>query len=147
MARTDFNLGNEVQLDLVLSTGEFIDLGGLTDFEAEPVTGVQTSKPLTEGGRTIRRTIYDGWKGSFKFDRQSNAMDTLHQRLEQNYLDGNSELYFQITQTIRNPKTGAVNQYQFEEVCVYMKDGGKFRADEKVSQSMEFMASRRMQLV
>jgi hypothetical protein len=147
MPRADFNLGNEVSIDLVGPNGLLIDLGGLVEFRRDPVTKMEQSAPLTDAGRTINRTIPQGWEGSFKFDRQSNAMDTIQQQMETNYFAGGRQIYFNITETLRDPKTGAMNQYQYEECCVWMKGGGDFKSDSKVTQTMEFKASRRTQLL
>jgi hypothetical protein len=146
MALNDFNLGNEAQLDLVEASGTLIDIGGLCEFEARQESDAVHTKPLANGGKRITRTIYNGWTGSFKFDRMTAKIDALAQRLEQNYLDGNPEIYFQIMQTIRDPQTGQVNQYQYEQVSLALDEGGSFRADEKVSQTIKFFAARRLQL-
>lgn len=142
-----FNLGQEVQIDLIMSNGVVVDLGGLVEFQAEPMNNVVRSKQLTRGGKVSRRVTHDGWKGSFKFDRNSDAMDIIQNLAEQSYFSGRPDVLFQITQTVPTPKTGTVRQYLFRQCVVFMKDGGSYKADDKVMQTMEFEAEDRIQIV
>lgn len=146
MARSDFNLGNEALVDLVTPDGRLIDLTGLVEFSVKPLADFVESKPITNGGRTLRRTVYHGFEGSLKFDRQSNAADILHNILESNYFNGGRENYFTLQHTIRDPKSNAINQFQYEECVVMMDDAGTHKADEKVSQEIKFRAARRVQV-
>lgn len=141
-----FNLGQEVSLDLIGPNGQIIDLGGLVEFHAEPMNNVVRSKQLTRGGKISRRVTYDGWKGSFKFDRNSEALDLIQNLAEQNYFAGTQDVLFQITQTLPTPKTGEVVQYLYRQAVVFMKDAGSFKADDKVMQTMEFEAEDRIKL-
>ncbi len=142
-----FNLGQEVSIDLIGPNGQIIDLGGLIEFTAEPINNVVSSKQLTRGGRVSRRVTHDGWKGSFKFDRNSDAMDVIQNLAEANYFAGQPDTLFRITQTVPTPKSDVVRQYLFNNCVVYMKDGGTIKADDKVMQTMEFMAESRVQIV
>ena len=142
MAQVAFNIGKEQTVVLTHPNLGPMVFALLTGFESRPRTTSATSTPITNNGESVHRTIYQGWEGSFEMDRTDNLVDAVIDYLESRYYAGEQESYFLITQTIRNPD-GTVSDYRYRNVVLTPDTPGTWRGDEKVSQRITFMASRR----
>lgn len=145
MGVSGFNIGKDLSLDLVHPTQGVIPIALITSFNARALKTRLTSKPITNGGRTVNRVTYQGWEGTCELDRTDGVIDILTNLLETNYFAGLPETYFMITETIRNPD-GSVDQFRYTNVVFEPDDMGTFRGEEKVSQRFMFVASQRVKV-
>lgn len=88
----------------------------------------------------------NGWKGTFDFDRTSQAIDIYFANFEADYYAGGNPVNGTITQTIAEAD-GSVTQFLFEGVAMKISQSGMWKAAEKVSQRIEWNASTRVRIL
>ncbi len=145
MPVANFSIGHDVAVDITDPiTGKIVTFGAVTGFQAESQTKQITSEPLN--GPPQFAETFNGWKGQVDFDRTANDVDLFFQKLEDNYWNGVNTLLGVITETITE-KDGSLTQFKFEGVAFKLGDAGKWKAQEKVSLRVDWMASRRRRIV
>lgn len=87
-----------------------------------------------------------GWKGTFVFQRNSNAIDDYIVLQESQYYLGADQLPGTITQTVKG-NNGSLTQYQYTNVVLVLEDAGMYSGTDIVKQTLTFSASRRIQLI
>ena len=137
-----FNIGKEASVVIVHPDFGPITFGLLTSFSAKPMNTRLTSTPITNGGKSIHRVVPTGWEGSFEIDRSDGVVDAIFQLLEDNYYGGKSETYVLIAEVITNPD-GSIDEYRFKNCVLVPSEHGTFKADEKVTQRFDFIATNR----
>jgi hypothetical protein len=125
-----------------LPTGASLRLDKVTSWTAKQVTSDQKIKGLD--GITDHLRFFDGWSGSFKLERRAADIDRYFAQAEANFYNGEDDPPAVLQQTIREPD-GTVSQYRFERILLTYDDAGDWAGDKSVSQSVSFMASRRIQ--
>ncbi len=141
MPQQGYSIGRDVTLAVILPGGAALRLGKVTKFTAKQDTTDQRIKPLD--GSTDNLRFYDGWSGSFMLERRGPEMDNYFEQLERNYHAGADEPPATMQETIVEPD-GSVSQFRFERVLLKFDDPGEWSADKSVSQSVSFMAGRRI---
>ena len=136
-----FNIGRDARLDIILGDGSRLAPTILTSFTAKQVTVDLKSRPLND--RVQHQIIPDGWEGTFEFDRADSTLDDFFAQSEDAYYNGTNAADIYITQTIKDPNTGAISTYRFFGVVMKFDDIGKFTEDGKIEQKVAFMASGR----
>ena len=143
MPVNNFTVGKDVSLIVQTPTGQLNISNGITDFTADPVYSELKSKPLN--GVPVFALIPDGWKGSFKLDRLSPAVDQYFAALEAAYFNGANQIAGTIYETITEAD-GSLSQFRYTGVIIKLEKAGDYSGDKKVEQSISFMAGRRYQV-
>ncbi len=141
MSQQGFSIGRDVTLVVVLPTGLTLRLDKVTGWTAKQDTSDQKIKGLD--GSIDHLRWYEGWTGSFKIERRSSIIDDYFAQLEANYYADIDEPPAFIQQTIKEPN-GVVTQYRFEKVLLKYDDAGDWASDKSISQTVSFMASKRI---
>lgn len=137
-----FNIGKEAAIDFVHPAIGVLSFGLATSFETRPIRRRLQSIPITNNGEPVYREIFEGWEGTLEIDRTDSTMDALVQLLEDNYFSGRQETYLMITETITNPD-GTIDAYRYKNVVLEPESQGRWSGEEKVSQRMGWVCSRR----
>lgn len=141
MSQQGYSVGRDVTVVAILPDGTTLRFGIVTGFDAKQDTTDQRIKRITGDNDHLR--FYDGWSGSFKAERRGPELDTYFASLEANFYAGIDEPPCTIQQTIQEPD-GSISQYRFERVLLKYDDPGSWAGDKSVSQSVSFMAARRI---
>lgn len=136
---SQFNIGSDAVVTF-LSNGVPFGAMLLTTFQYKQLTTSLTSKPIN--GDPGYRENEEGWEGTAEFDRSVSTLDDFFVAKEQARFNGQQPPVMTITATINNTD-GTTSRYRFEGVAVKLEDGGKYVADEKVTQTMSWRAARR----
>jgi hypothetical protein len=144
----NFSVGRDVQAVAIAPNGTRIDLTGLTDFSYHPMYKKPRSEPLN--GPPIERYIPDGHQLKFTIDRTNSNNERLVSQIEQGWWAlGSSDpgtwaagtVYIYITET-----SGSTTTMQFSGVSLGMTQGGDYKTDTPIKQTIEGFAQR-MQVV
>lgn len=141
MAESDFNIGRDGVMTVLV---DGLPLGPgvkLVNFEAKQKTTQLQSKPLN--GPNSFREIPEGWEGTFDADRTGPALDDLFCTLEARAFAGNAPPQISIMQTIKE-LNGTTSRYRFTGCAIKFDDAGTYKSDDKVLQKVGFTASRRI---
>jgi hypothetical protein len=145
MANNSFSIGHDVSLDIVdIVTGKQVVFPLVTGFAPDPITKQITSEPLN--GPPLFAENPNGWKGTIDFDRTDSSIDIWFANREAAYYRGVSQFNVTITQTIQE-KDGSVTQFRYPNVALKLADAGKWKASDKVSMRIDWMASTRIQVL
>lgn len=133
-----FNVGRDSQLTIMGSAGP-MTFNIITDFDSKP----QYKKVQSEGldGVTRFRNLPAGHTGTFKLDRADSMATDYFAQQEANFFSGLAPDNVTITQTVTEAN-GAVSQYQWIGVTLALEDAGNWKGLDKVSQTINFSASR-----
>jgi hypothetical protein len=138
-----FNIGKDVSLSIVGPTGALESMGLLREFDRSPETTTLKSLPINMAGVPQLRTTYQGWRGTFTYDRKDGNLDLLCNILEANFYAGNPDPHFQIAETIRNPD-GSIDRFVYLDCSLALEGGGRWIQDQKVEQRLRFEAAQRV---
>lgn len=122
------------------ASNSIVDFPARTGFSAEPIYKNINSEPLN--GPPIFAEAPNGWKGTFDFDRTDPKIDIYFANFEAAYWAGGNPLDGSITQTIVE-KDGSVTQFVYTGVAMKLTQAGQWKAAEKVTMRVEWMASTR----
>ncbi len=84
-----------------------------------------------------------GWEGNFEMERTSSVIDNYFANVEQIYYSGQNVPTITITETITEAD-GSVSQYQYVGVVMTLEQAGDWKADEYVTQKVNFSAQQRI---
>jgi hypothetical protein len=143
MPVNQFTVGRDVSLVLNGPSGQ-VQLDGLTDFSAKPMTTTLKSKPL--GGKPIFGYIPDGWELSFKLDRLNPAVDKFWADFEASYYAGGNQIGGTVYETILE-SDGSISEYRYEGFVMKLDNPGDFSGDKKVEQTLSGLASIKVAVV
>lgn len=137
-----FNIGRDSQLTVQGATGP-LTFNIITEFDSKP----QYKKLESEGldGTKRFRNLPAGHTGSFKLDRADSSATDYFLQQEANFFSGLNPDSVIITQTITEA-TGVLSQYQFTGVTLALEDDGTWKGLDKIMQTINFSASRRIKL-
>lgn len=134
-----FNIGRDCQVVLVGPYGQ-VDLGNLTSFDAKQVTA--TIKVDRLDGVQLNAELPKGWTGSFDMERANSAVDLMFEQMESDWMTSGiyqvGTLYQYIAET-----GGGTTTFQFDNVSMKLTEGGMWKGDSSVKQTMSFSANRR----
>jgi len=142
MPVNNFTVGRDATLTIVTPSGP-LNISLITSFQASPEMAEVKVKGLD--GITRHARFFDGWRGSFKVERQDSTLDDYFAQLEANYYAGINEQPATITETITEA-SGAVSQYRYLQVLMKLDDAGAYAGDQTVKQSLSFVAARRVKV-
>lgn len=138
MPAPDFNIGRDVTLDVYDPQQGLLRFKLMTEFRHEPQYKHLESHALDGVPRFA--AIPAGHKLVFQFDRASSDADDYFCNQEVNYFAGAVLPQVSITETIQETD-GSTTQYRYTNVCLYFTDGGTWKGDSLVNQTIEAMAS------
>jgi hypothetical protein len=144
----NFSVGRDVQAVVISSYGTRLDLTGLTDFSYHPQYKKPRSEPLNSP--PITRYIPDGHQLRFTIDRTNPNNEQLISQIEQGWWTSGSAdpgtwaagtVYIYIQET-----DGSQTTIQFSGVSLGMTQGGEYKTDVPIKQTIEGFAQK-MQVV
>ena len=142
MPSNSFTVGRDISLTIVTPSG-VLTIPGLTEFSADPETTKLKSKAID--GTTRHAVIPDGWKGSFKVDRIDPTLDNYWAQFEASYFSGVNITAATITEVLQEAD-GSITEWRYEGVVLDLDKAGDYGGDKLVSQSLSFMASRKIKV-
>lgn len=142
MPVNQYSVGKDVTLSII-TPGGVLNLLKVTGFRAKQDTIEQKIKPLD--GITDYLRFFDAWSGSFSLERTDSTLDDYFAALEANFYAGLTEGPVSITETVQEI-SGAISQYRFTRVLLKYDDAGDFAGDKSVTQTMSFVAGRRLKI-
>jgi hypothetical protein len=144
----NFSVGRDVQAVCTAPNATRVDLTGLTDFSYQPQYKRVRSEPLNSP--PIERYLPNGHTLKFNIDRTNSNNEQLISQIEQGWWTiGSADpgtwatgtVYIYITET-----SGSTTTLQFSGVSLGMTQGGDYRTDNAIKQTIEGSAQR-MQVV
>ena len=144
MPTNETNISSDWSIDLIDPIH-----GGVQSFSL--ITGFSKRQDVTEVSSTgldgVRRraNIPDGWSGSITFDRASRALDDYFAQVEDDYYAGRVTPPCSITETIREVDL-SLSQWRYTKVNFSYSDGGNAQGKEKVAQTVDWTAARRIRV-
>lgn len=125
------------------NTGNLLQMG---DIQSLKVTQqVANIKSMPYDGPPKYGHVPDGWKGTFTIVRTGSQLEDLQLALNAAFENGTPIKAGYISETVNNPD-GTVSRYQYTGVDFHMTDVGDVARDKTVVQTVEFMASTKVQL-
>ncbi|GAC1394027.1 MAG: hypothetical protein NVSMB31_13970 [Vulcanimicrobiaceae bacterium] len=142
-----FNIGQQRSISLVgYGDGTIYDLGRVTSFTASPKGTEVDSKTINRRGYVDHKYMREGWTGEIMFDRTNGNMDRLEALQERLFHAGGRQMYFTLVEKTVNDD-GGLDEYTYERCEVHMTNGGTWRMDEKVEQTIAFRAAEKVQIL
>lgn len=137
-----YNTGRDYSLTLQLPNGQISTIN-LIDAMFDPVTKTEMILPLN--GIPTHRIFPQGWKGTLTFDRNNPQIDDFYAAFEVAFYSGGAIPAGYITETIQEVD-GSVSSFRYTGVQIIPSKMGTWRGDEKVVQTLEVVASQRVQV-
>ncbi|MBI1214125.1 MAG: hypothetical protein GC190_21900 [Alphaproteobacteria bacterium] len=138
-----FTIGRDVTVDIVSKKKGILRFPIRTGFSRKQDVVELKSKGLD--GIIRHGTIPDGWSGSFDFDRSSSELDDYIAQEEADYYAGRNSDEISFTETITEAN-GSITQYRYTGVAMKYTDAGNLAGDSKVTQKVDWMASKRQKI-
>lgn len=143
MPMNGFTVGRDVTLNIFGSDGSTHSFTQLTGFDKKQETVHVQSKGMDGVIRHLE--LPDGWTGRITIDRASSDVDDYFAQLESNYYGGLNIPAAQITETITEAD-GSTTQYRYTGVMMKLDDAGRSAGENLVSQTVSWMASKRLKI-
>lgn len=143
MPMNGFTVGRDVTLQIYGSDGNIQSWQTLTGFDKKQETVHVQSKGLDGVIRHLE--LPDGWTGRVTVDRSGSQVDDYFATIESNYYAGLNVPSSQITETITEA-TGATTQYRYTGVMFKLDDAGRSAGENLVSQTISWVASKRLKI-
>lgn len=137
-----FNTGRDYSLTLQLPNGNISTIN-LIEAGFDPVTKTEMIVPLK--GVPTHLIFPQGWKGTLQFNRNSPQLDDFYAAFESAFYNGGSIPAGFITETILEV-SGGVSSYRYTGVQIIPDKMGNWKGDDKVSQSVQVVASQRVKV-
>lgn len=133
------SVGRDIVLNFTNSSGS-ITTNRIKMFSAKQKTSNRETAALDGINRHIN--IPMGWEGNFEMERTSSVIDNYFANVEQIYYSGQNIPTISITETITNPD-GSISQFQYIGVVMTLESSGDWKADEYVTQKVQFSAQQK----
>lgn len=141
MPLNGFNTGRDYTLSLTLPNGQVSTIN-LIEASFDPVTKTEMIVPIS--GVPTHMIFPQGWKGTLQFDRNSAQLDQFYAAFEAAFYNNGSVIPGgTITETI-SETDNTVSTFKYTGVQIVPSKMGTWRGDDKVSQSVEVVASQRV---
>jgi len=125
-----FNIGNELDLQIVVNGQALDDLGLVESTERKVQSHLLEKTPTNNDGYTVSRVTYTGWEYDFSLTRQNDAFDDLVVALVNNYHAHGPEPSISATETVIN--AGSVSQWQLSGGTLIPESIGTFKGADAV---------------
>lgn len=143
MPMNGFTVGRDVTLNIFGSDGATHSFPTLTGFDKKQATVDIQSKGMDGVIRHLK--LPDGWSGTITVDRSGSEVDDYFAQLESSYYGGQNITAAQITETITEAN-GSTTQYRYTGVMLKLDDAGRSAGENLVSQSISWVASKRLKI-
>ena len=134
-----YSIGRDCQV-VLLWNGIRVDLRDVVGFQAEQQVKLQRSDPLNSV--PVEFNTPAGWRGQFHIDRGSSALDDLVAAIEAAFWNagviGSGTIYQYLTES-----DGSLSTYEFIGVALTLTQSGIYKAENIVTQTVNFFASQR----
>ena len=145
MPNNGFSIGHDVSVDISdIVTGKQVVFPLVTGFSAEPKTKQIISEPLN--GPPFFAENPNGWGGTIDLDRTDGSVDFWFADREARYYKGQSLFNVTIVQTVQE-RDGSISQFRYPNVALKLSQAGQWKASEKVSIRLDWVASTRIQVL
>ena len=134
-----YSIGRDCQV-VLLWNGIRVDLRDVVGFQAEQQVKLQRSDPLNSV--PVEFNTPAGWRGQFQIDRGSSALDDLVAAIEAAFWNAGVIGSGTIYQYLNEPD-GSVSTYEFVGVALTLTNSGHYKAENIVTQTVNFFASQR----
>ena len=138
-----FVVGRSVSIQIQTPSGP-LNVPVLTSSEAKAMYSERESDDINGNYKTI--PIPKGWEGTLELDLTDDSVDSFIAGVETGYYAGQGIQASSITET-RTYADGTPAQYLYSGVMFMLVEGGSFKGDDKVTQRLQWKASKRTKLV
>jgi hypothetical protein len=135
------SIGRDLAVVLTTSAGPVTF--NLTEYDPKPQFTSIKSKKLS--GETFSAGIPDGWKVTFKMERENSSLDDMVAQNEDDYFNGVVVTAITAMETISEPD-GSVSQFRYTKGSITGADLGNWKPESFVGQSVEVSFSRRQKV-
>ena len=137
-----YSIGRDCQVVLLWNSIR-VDLREVIGFQAEQQVKLQRSDPLNSV--PVEFNTPAGWRGQFQVDRGSSTLDDLVVAIEAAFWNagviGSGTIYQYVTEP-----NGSLSTYEFTGVALTLANSGHYRAENIVTQTVNFFASQRSRI-
>ena len=140
-----FSTGRDCQIVIQhpLAPGGQVQIPNVTSFQSKQMTTAIKSRLLN--GTRLAVHLPDGWELSFSADRGSQGVDDLFVLIEQSWLVAGQYMFATVYQYVTEVD-GSVSTYQYTNVSLHLDQGGEWKGDDVVKQTIAGEAYRRNKL-
>jgi hypothetical protein len=133
-----FNIGRDATVSIIANAAPLNPLI-ITHFSYQQVAITLKSRPLN--APPVNQKVPDGWEGELEYDRGSVVLDQYFATEEALYWAGSDYVPITILASVKDPSSGAINQFRFDNVILVYESGGSYKSDDKVSQRVKWHAT------
>lgn len=130
------SISKDIAVHITTTLGE-LSLPPLTGFDDEPIFETVKSKVLD--GPTRQADLPDGWKGSIKFDRVDNTVDSFFGRAETAFWVSGGYAFTGTMMVFITERDGSQSVYEYVECSLTFK-AGSWKSGSPVGQEIMFYA-------
>lgn len=138
-----YNIGTDIGIAIADNFGDQfpIDaLGLLMDFDSKAHSSIIKVTPITNGGKPIFQTVWNGGDGRLSFTRQNGNLQAMVLELMAAYHNSGVIPVFSLAISILN-RDGTVDEYLYTGVQFETPDFGNYAAMKEVNNGINFMWS------
>lgn len=113
LGKTDFNVGQDVSVTIQSDAGDNYSaeaLGHLIDISLEREVNTIALKPISGGGRNLKMSVPQGYKGKISFARHSGVLAKMMLDVDNRWFTQRKQTKFTIHIQIQN-RDGSVSSY------------------------------------
>jgi hypothetical protein len=140
---TAYNIGTDIGLSISDNFGDQFPvdaLGLLLDFDSKAHSSVIKVTPITNGGKPIFQTVWNGGDGRMRFARTNGNLQSMVLELMAAYHNSGIIPVFAIAASILN-RDSSIDEYLYTGVQFETPDFGNFAAMKEVDNGLSFMWS------
>lgn len=138
-----FNIGTDAGVAIADNYGDNFpvdSLGHMMDFDSRATSSVIKIVPITNGGKPIFQTVWEGGTGRIRFARVNGNLQAMILELMDAYHSSGIIPVFSIAASILNRDT-SIDEYLYTGVQWNTPEFGNYAAMKEVDQHLDFMWS------
>lgn len=136
-----YNIGTDLGVSVSDNYGDQFPLDALglvMDFDSKAHSSIIKVTPITNGGRPIFQTVWQGGDGRISFTRQNGNLQSMVTELMDAYHNSGIIPVFSLATSILN-RDGSIDEYLYTGVQFETPDFGNFAAMKEVNNGLSFM--------